>query len=148
MIVSKINEVLNETIDLLTEGVTMDSKWFSEQVENYVKKLGKQVNCSYHNKFSQTNDMVIVSFYNISTGENSGGAFGMNNRVIFNVDGFNQQLGENPPSGKVKLSLQSGYLFQRFGLKKPRARTGTPSKILDYLKSILKLLSEQETIGK
>jgi len=130
----------------LTEAATMGSAEFVKAVERQVKLNGKYLNLDNYNKFNDRYNNVIITFINIPGG--GGGAQAMNNRYQITVDGFGAGPDDPPPKGKVKAKeLTGAYFAQQQGLKKMRAKTGTPDKVAKYVADYISALADTPTRG-
>jgi hypothetical protein len=130
----------------LTEAATMGSKEFVKEVERLTNLNGKWMKLDNYNKFNQRYDHVIITFINVPGGGQ--GAQAMNNRYQITVDGFGAGEDDPPPKGKVKAAELSGaYFAKQQGLKKMRAKTGTPDKIAKYVADYISKLAATETRG-
>jgi hypothetical protein len=127
----------------LSEAAVWDSERFCDAVQKQAKaKIGnKYLHCDHYNQFNDKHDHVIITFVNLEG--RPVGASAMNNRTQFTVDGFAAQLGQDPPTGKVKVKQLSGFVGKQAGLKF-RAKTGTPEQIVKYLVDYIGQLAELE----
>ena len=93
-----------------------------------------------------SHEMVTVQFINVpeEAGRGGGGAVAMNNRLLLFVDGFGREENAPPPTGKVKMRVGAAEVLGLGGGKRPRGKTGTPEKMVDYVAGIIGQVSKLE----
>ncbi len=60
-----------------------------------------------------------------------------NNRLLMFVEGFGRGKNEPPPTGKVKFDVGAAELLSGVGKKRPRGKTATPERMVDYVAKII-----------
>lgn len=84
-------------------------------------------------------DHVTITFINVpeEQGRGGGGAVAMNNRLLMFVEGFGKGFNEPPPKGKVKFEVGAAELLYGTDMKRPRGKTASPEKMVDYVVKII-----------
>lgn len=122
-----------------------DSKQFAEKLESLVDTQGKVLAINNWNRFSRTYDDVSVAFVGLAP-KQCGGAAEMNNRCVFWIEGFGKELGQEPPRGRVKVTMRvQGPAAYKAGLKM-RAKTAKPERVAEYLAQFINELAQIEPV--
>lgn len=134
---------LIERLEGLAEASSMDSKQFCEALKKKAKIGNRVLHLDPYNRFSHTYDTVTGNFFNIPEEEMRINARPDNNRYMFIVEGFSKELGNPPPSGKVRFNTHIS--FHPLGHEgRVRGKTGTPEKVIEYIAKHLERFSKAE----
>ncbi len=122
---------------------TMGSDEFVEAVRAKADLGQGYLRTSTYNNFNKKHDSAHITFVNVPSdvGSGGGGAVAANNRLLMFVDGFGAGKDEPPPTGKVKFRVGAAELLSRD--KRPRGKTATPERMVDYVAGIISEASKQ-----
>lgn len=127
--------------------MTMSSDQFAEAVRERADVGDRQLLIKTRD-FMGNYDQAVIQFYNVppsvaDIARGGGGATAANNRLLLFVDGFGKEQG-TPATGKVKMTVCAAELLHDNDMKRPRGRTTTPEKMVDYVAGILSRAAKLE----
>jgi hypothetical protein len=85
-------------------------------------------------------DAIFFNFYNLPKDVVAGGAEAQNNRMMFEVSGFDRKDKQAPAPGKVKVEMSVSALPREHKL---RAKSGTPEIIAKYLADFINKVAKE-----